>query len=34
MKNNPIVPVASYTNADTQKLQILSENDKKSGIYL
>lgn len=32
--NNPIVPVVSYPNADTQKLQIISENANKSGIYL
>jgi len=35
MKNNSsIVPVVSYVNADTHKVQILSENNKKSGIYL
>lgn len=26
-------PVISYSNADTQKLQIIRENRKKSGIY-
>jgi group I intron endonuclease len=28
-----IVPVVSYSNADTQRLEILKENNKKSGIY-
>jgi len=28
-----IIPVAIYTNADTQKLDILKDNKNKSGIY-
>ena len=28
-----IVPILSYSNADTQKLQILKENKGKSGVY-
>ena len=28
-----IIPIIVYTNADTQKLQILKENKGKSGIY-
>ena len=28
-----VVPVASYSNADTQKIQFLCENKNKSGIY-
>ena len=31
---NNIKPAVVYTNADTQKLQILAENKAKSGIYL
>ncbi len=31
-KNN-IKPAAVYTNADTQRLDILKNNHKKSGIY-
>jgi len=29
----PIVPIVSYPNADTQKLDIIKDNRKKSGIY-
>jgi len=28
-----IIPVASYSNADIQKLDILRDNKNKSGIY-
>lgn len=28
-----VIPVASYSNADTQKLDILKDNKNKSGIY-
>lgn len=28
-----VFPVTTYENADTQKLQILKENSKKSGVY-
>jgi hypothetical protein len=28
------VPAKSYPNSDTYKAQILSENTKKSGIYM
>jgi len=28
-----IIPVVIYTNADTQRIQILKENRSKSGIY-
>lgn len=31
--SNPIVPVKIYYNTDTQKLDILEENKRKSGIY-
>ena len=39
MKNNnsivplPIVPEKSYPNAATDKVQILLENNNKSGVY-
>jgi len=33
-KPNTLNPAVCYTNADIQKVQILSENSKKSGIYL
>jgi hypothetical protein len=29
----PVVPVMIYTNAETQKISILSENQGKSGVY-
>jgi hypothetical protein len=28
------VPIKSYPNSDTCKAQIISENPKKSGIYM
>lgn len=28
-----IVPVVTYSNADTQKLSILNENKKRAGVY-
>lgn len=31
--DNSVVPVITYSNADTQKLQIINENRGKSGIY-
>lgn len=31
--SNITIPVRSYSNADTQKLEILQENKGKSGIY-
>ncbi len=35
MKNNsPFVSEKIYPNADTDKLQILSDNKHKAGIYL
>jgi hypothetical protein len=37
MKNNdaivPIVPCKFYPNSDTDKVQILKDNQKKSGVY-
>ena len=33
LHTSPIVPVITYTNADTQKKQIISENKGRSGIY-
>jgi len=29
-----VIPVASYSNADIQKLDILRDNKNKSGIYV
>lgn len=31
--DNSVVPVIKYSNADTQKLQIINENRGKSGVY-
>lgn len=31
--NNAIVPVNSYSNADTQKIVILKDNKNRAGIY-
>jgi len=28
-----VVPIVTYSNADTDKLDILKNNKKKSGIY-
>ena len=33
LHTSPIVPVITYTNADTQKKQIIEENKGRSGIY-
>jgi len=33
LSKNNIKPVGVYTNSDTQKLDILRENQNKSGIY-
>jgi hypothetical protein len=35
-QNNPLPPVSVkyYPNSDTYKVQILSENKQKSGIYM
>jgi hypothetical protein len=32
-KNNSLTPVATYDNADTDKLKICLDNKGKSGIY-
>jgi hypothetical protein len=32
--NSVTVPVKLYSNSDTSKAQILSENKNKSGIYM
>jgi hypothetical protein len=29
-----LIPIKSYSNAETEKAKILSENKKKAGIYL
>jgi len=31
--NSPVVPVKIYANADKEKLQIISENKGKAGVY-
>jgi hypothetical protein len=28
-----VIPVATYANADTEKMQILKENKGRSGVY-
>lgn len=31
--NLPVIPLVSYTNPDIEKVSILENNDKKTGIY-
>jgi hypothetical protein len=33
LHTSPIVPVITYTNAEDQKVLILKENKRKSGVY-
>ncbi len=33
-RNNPVIPIKTYNNADISRSQILLENKNLSGVYL